>query len=136
MELYSLVSHPGSPRSRSYTLIMKLLILLCLTFLRGLKSSQKKRRLLALILENLCVFVLVTHGEGGVLEIHLGKHGSYVINKQTPNQQIWFSSPVSGPKRYHYDAVAKCWVNTRDGHRLYDLLSEELSRIFNKPVQL
>ena len=26
--------------------------------------------------------------------------GTYVINKQTPNKQIWLSSPISGPKRY------------------------------------
>lgn len=25
--------------------------------------------------------------------------GTYVINKQTPNRQIWLSSPISGPKR-------------------------------------
>uniref|UniRef100_A0A6G5AEF9 Putative frataxin n=1 Tax=Rhipicephalus microplus TaxID=6941 RepID=A0A6G5AEF9_RHIMP len=31
----------------------------------------------------------------GVLTIHLGrKYGTYVINKQTPNRQIWLSSPV------------------------------------------
>lgn len=28
--------------------------------------------------------------------------GTYVINKQAPNKQIWLSSPVSGPKRYDY----------------------------------
>ena len=26
--------------------------------------------------------------------------GTYVINKQSPNQQIWLSSPQSGPMRY------------------------------------
>ena len=26
--------------------------------------------------------------------------GTYVINKQSPNQQIWLSSPQSGPIRY------------------------------------
>jgi frataxin-like iron-binding protein CyaY len=30
----------------------------------------------------------------GVLTVRLGKHGTYVINKQTPNRQIWLSSPV------------------------------------------
>ena len=33
----------------------------------------------------------------GVLTVKLKEHGTYVINKQTPNQQIWLSSPVSGP---------------------------------------
>ena len=37
-------------------------------------------------------------------------HGTFVINKQTPNKQIWLSSPFSGPKRYAYDAAADQWV--------------------------
>lgn len=28
--------------------------------------------------------------------------GTYVINKQTPNRQLWLSSPISGPKRFVY----------------------------------
>lgn len=35
----------------------------------------------------------------GVLTANTGKAGTYVINKQTPNKQIWLSSPISGPKR-------------------------------------
>ena len=37
----------------------------------------------------------------GVLTVKLGgKFGTYVINKQTPNRQLWLSSPVSGPARF------------------------------------
>ena len=32
--------------------------------------------------------------QSGVLTLKLGKHGTYVINKQPPNQQIWLSSPT------------------------------------------
>jgi frataxin len=36
----------------------------------------------------------------GVLTLHVSpKVGTYVINKQTPNRQIWLSSPLTGPKR-------------------------------------
>ena len=49
----------------------------------------------------------------GVLTIYLPPHGTYVINKQTPNQQIWWSSPISGPRRYEYDEKRKLWVNSR-----------------------
>ena len=36
-----------------------------------------------------------------MLTINLGgDYGVYVINKQTPNKQIWLSSPISGPQRY------------------------------------
>ncbi|KAF7284339.1 hypothetical protein GWI33_022321 [Rhynchophorus ferrugineus] len=43
----------------------------------------------------------VSYG-AGVLTIDLGKFGTYVINKQSPNKQIWLSSPTSGPKRLDY----------------------------------
>ena len=36
----------------------------------------------------------------GVLTVKLSNHGTYVLNKQTPNKQIWLSSPVSGPYRF------------------------------------
>lgn len=49
----------------------------------------------------------------GVLTIYLPPHGTYVINKQTPNQQIWWSSPISGPRRYEYDEKMERWVNSR-----------------------
>jgi frataxin-like iron-binding protein CyaY len=32
--------------------------------------------------------------QSGVLTVRLGRHGTFVINKQTPNRQIWLSSPV------------------------------------------
>jgi frataxin len=57
----------------------------------------------------------------GVLTIYLPPHGTYVINKQTPNQQIWWSSPISGPRRYEYDEKTKRWMNSR----AVDLSSEE-----------
>lgn len=38
----------------------------------------------------------------GVLTLRLGDLGTYVINKQTPNRQIWMSSPLSGPVRYDW----------------------------------
>jgi frataxin len=59
--------------------------------------------------------------------------GTYVINKQPPNLQIWLSSPISGPKRFEYvsrkdDAtgtVTGQWVYWRTLTSLRDLLLEE-----------
>jgi frataxin len=31
--------------------------------------------------------------QAGVLTLNLGTHGTYVVNKQPPNKQIWLSSP-------------------------------------------
>ncbi|KAK4141994.1 Frataxin-like domain-containing protein [Dichotomopilus funicola] len=74
----------------------------------------------------------------GVLTLNLGPEiGTYVINKQPPNKQIWLSSPKTGPKRYDYvvfgegqhekqDTARGDWVYLRDGSTLGDLLKAEL----------
>ncbi|XP_061484635.1 frataxin, mitochondrial isoform X2 [Rhineura floridana] len=62
----------------------------------------------------------------GVLTVKLGgSMGTYVINKQTPNKQIWLSSPTSGPKRY--DWIGKTWVYSHDRVSLHELLATEFS---------
>ncbi|XP_073428348.1 frataxin, mitochondrial isoform X1 [Dendrobates tinctorius] len=71
----------------------------------------------------------------GVLTVKVGKNiGTYVINKQTPNRQIWLSSPTSGPKRY--DWSGKSWVYSHDGVSLHQLLEQELSIALNATLDL
>ena len=53
--------------------------------------------------------------------------GTWVINKQVPNRQLWLSSPLSGPCRYEYDGEK--WTHTRDGSSLDELLERELGLI-------
>ncbi|KAF7722059.1 Mitochondrial chaperone Frataxin [Apophysomyces ossiformis] len=72
----------------------------------------------------------------GVMTLKLGANGTYVINKQPPNKQIWLSSPKSGPKRYDYDIKHHKWFYHRDNHTLDELLNEELSEILQKEVNL
>jgi frataxin len=38
--------------------------------------------------------------QDGVMIVQLGSKGTYVINKQTQNQQIWFSSPIGSIYMY------------------------------------
>ncbi|EGW15041.1 Frataxin, mitochondrial [Cricetulus griseus] len=72
---------------------------------------------------------------GGVLTIKLGGDlGTYVINKQTPNKQIWLSSPCSGPKRY--DWTGKNWVYSHDGVSLHELLARELTAALKTKLDL
>jgi len=71
----------------------------------------------------------------GVLTIQLKDHGTYVINKQTPNRQIWLSSPSSGPKRYDLTDDHN-WIYHHDGRSIYQLLNEEFSQILSKNVDL
>ncbi|KAL4068345.1 hypothetical protein V8B97DRAFT_896129 [Scleroderma yunnanense] len=72
----------------------------------------------------------------GVLTLHLGLHGTYVINKQPPNQQIWLSSPISGPKRYDYVPTSDDWRCSRDGEELGALMERELSGMLGQEVSL
>jgi len=79
--------------------------------------------------------ILDSHGDpsleveyhSGVLTLDLGLRGTYVINKQPPNKQIWLSSPVSGPKRFNFDVGTRQWVDSRSGQSLHTLLNEELN---------
>ncbi|TEB39306.1 Frataxin [Coprinellus micaceus] len=72
----------------------------------------------------------------GVLTLDLGDHGTYVVNKQPPNKQIWLSSPLSGPKRYDYSEELDDWIYARDNQTLGNLLNEELSTALGQPVNL
>lgn len=73
----------------------------------------------------------------GVLTLVLPPHGTWVINKQTPNQQLWWSSPISGPRRYEHDDGE--WVFTRDESHsmtLFQALQEELGQIYGVELLL
>ncbi|OQU80953.1 hypothetical protein SORBI_3007G212800 [Sorghum bicolor] len=71
-----------------------------------------------------------------VLTLRLGDLGTYVINKQTPNKQIWLSSPVSGPSRFDWDATTNGWIYKRTGVNLVQLLEKEIGELCGKPVEL
>jgi frataxin len=84
------------------------------------------------VIANVCAF------QAGVLSIEVPKlQGTYVINKQPPNRQIWLSSPISGPKRYDWVISGEGmndkegtgygdWIYLRDGSSLGELLRKEL----------
>ncbi|MBE3044992.1 hypothetical protein IMZ48_21020 [Candidatus Bathyarchaeota archaeon] len=67
--------------------------------------------------------------------------GTYVINKQPPNKEIWLSSPISGPKRYGYFISkdgrdkngAGNWLYYRDFTSLQELLLKETGVDLNVP---
>ncbi|PNH09606.1 Frataxin, mitochondrial [Tetrabaena socialis] len=70
----------------------------------------------------------------GVLNVKLGKLGTFVINKQTPNRQIWLSSPVSGPFRFDYSDGR--WLYSRDGRDLVRLLQAEITGLVGAELKL
>jgi frataxin len=79
------------------------------------------------------------------MNITLPDRGTYVLNKQPPNKQIWLSSPISGPKRYDWclsgesqrdkeGTASGSWVYARDETKLDDLLLEELGIDLGPPA--
>jgi frataxin len=73
----------------------------------------------------------------GVLTMVMPPHGTWVLNKQSPNRQIWWSSPISGPRRYEYEDGE--WVFTRDASHsmtLTQALQLELQEIYQVDLDL
>ncbi|RAL41813.1 hypothetical protein DM860_008995 [Cuscuta australis] len=71
-----------------------------------------------------------------VLTFKLGSSGTYVINKQTPNRQIWLSSPVSGPSRFDWDQLSEAWIYRRTNETLFNVLETELEKLSGAPIRL
>lgn len=81
----------------------------------------------------------------GVLTLSLPSIGTYVINKQPPNKQIWLSSPLSGPKRYDWidrgkhstdESVGNAdgdWIYARDKSTMRALLDDEVFKAVSDP---
>ena len=81
--------------------------------------------------------LLTSPDQSGVMSIAVPSNGTYVINKQPPNKQIWLSSPISGPKRYDWvivsegqnakqDTASGAWIYLRDGSSLNELIYKEI----------
>jgi frataxin len=76
------------------------------------------------------------------MTIDLQDKGSYVLNKQPPNKQIWLSSPITGPKRFDWVVSGESmhqkegsgsgsWIYLRDGSHLSDILRKEVGIDFS-----
>jgi frataxin len=72
---------------------------------------------------------------GGILQIELPDGGVYVLNKHSPNREIWLSSPKSGAWHFASDDGAT-WRSTRGAEELVALLSSELAAASGRAVQL
>ena len=56
---------------------------------------------------------------------------AFVLNKQTPNKQLWLSSPISGPQRYELaDRSGDEWLQVRSRQNLTSLLETEFNQHF------
>lgn len=69
----------------------------------------------------------------GVITLTVDGLGTYVINKQPPNKQIWLASPKSGPNRF--DLYQGTWISLRDNANLLETLNEELHEALPKDAE-
>jgi CyaY protein len=58
---------------------------------------------------------------GPVLEIEFEDGSKIIINRHTPNQEIWVAAKSGG---YHYSFLNGQWLSKRDGSELFGKLSE------------
>jgi len=114
---------------------------------RDWEDIEYEVRTLAAPLQALISWRLTDSPQSGVLTIEFGpKIGTYVLNKQPPNKQIWLASPKSGPKRYDWVAIGEGqsdkqetaegqWVYLRDRSTLGKLFLDELGVDLGLPVR-
>jgi iron donor protein CyaY len=51
---------------------------------------------------------------------------TFIINRQVPNHEIWYSSPLSGPSHFKYDSEKDIWINKKN---------QEFYEVFNKDME-
>ncbi|MGB8855589.1 MAG: iron donor protein CyaY [Burkholderiales bacterium] len=52
---------------------------------------------------------------GGILEIECADGSRIIVNRQTPNREIWVAAKSGG---FHFRAENGRWIDTRDGREL------------------
>jgi frataxin len=77
--------------------------------------------------ENLLPATFDAEYSQGVLTLKFDPKTVYVINKQPPNEQIWMSSPFSGPRRFEWNFSNETWRDVRNCEiELNEFLRKEL----------
>jgi CyaY protein len=61
-----------------------------------------------------------SHRTGGLLELSLPNGSKLIINTQPPLHELWLAARSGG---YHFKHVSGAWLDTREGHEFFGLLS-------------
>ena len=69
----------------------------------------------------------------GILEISFPDHSKIILNRQTPNREIWVAARSGG---FHFAWKNEAWRGTRDDRELFAVLTECASRQAGEPVQI
>ena len=61
----------------------------------------------------------------GILKITINNNNkTFIINRNSGNQKIWYSSPFSGADYFSFDKIEKKWKNNLDTEITKKLLTE------------
>jgi CyaY protein len=69
----------------------------------------------------------------GILEIEFADGSRIIVNRQTPNREIWVAARSGG---FHFALKNEAWRGTRDDRELFEVLSECASLQAGVPVQI
>ncbi|KAG9390788.1 Frataxin [Carpediemonas membranifera] len=67
----------------------------------------------------------------GVLTFKIPDGMTFVVNRQTPNRELWLSSPVRGPSHFQLYSVdgRPEWIESKTGSNLHAVLEEDVSKL-------
>lgn len=68
----------------------------------------------------------------GVLNFQISSKKKFVLNIQRPNQQLWLSSPISGPFRFEFSEEKNKWYDVKNNIELYQLLMNDINKILEE----
>lgn len=69
---------------------------------------------------------------GGLLELSLPNGSKLIVNTQPPLHELWLAARSGG---YHFKHVGGRWVDTREGHEFFALLSSCASQQSGQTLQ-
>jgi CyaY protein len=70
--------------------------------------------------------------EGGVLDITCPDASRIIVNRQTPNREIWVAARSGG---FHFVSREGAWRDTRSGEELYASLARLIEQQSGVPVR-
>ena len=68
---------------------------------------------------------------GNVLTLEADDGSQIIVNRHTPNQELWIAAKSGG---YHFAERDGQWLATRDGSEFFTVLSEALSAAAGEKV--
>lgn len=70
---------------------------------------------------------------GNVLTIEAEDGAQIIINRHTPNQELWIAAKSGG---YHFSEQNGQWLATRDGSEFFAVLNQVLSAACGEAVEI